>query len=345
MAHEISITKDGVAEAAFAVQPAWHGLGTVLPDAVTAEEMLVAAHLDWTVETAPMFVCAGNDPKKGERFEVSGHKAIRRVDTGDVLGVVSDSYRPAQNRDCLNLLESLREGGLQYEAAGALRGGRRIWFLARIPGDMEIGKADPVQRYVCVANAHDGSMALRCFATPVRVVCNNTLGSALNRADGAAAAEKGIALRHSTNIKAAIEEAGEAMQRLLGWYDGLAERFQGLAKKRVRKPKVVDYFEQLTPIRAGQPGEDPEAAEKREARQVKVREALWHVYTAGVGAAPGTAWGAYQAVTGYYSHERRFQSSKKRGGASAQERRFEALTMPGKIRRNLDRALSLAEQL
>src|SRR5438046_3069201 len=36
-----------------------------------------------------------------------------------------------------------------------------------------------------VANAHDGSMAVTAAVTPIRIVCANTLGYALSRAEGA----------------------------------------------------------------------------------------------------------------------------------------------------------------
>lgn len=44
MAHELDIT-DGTASFASAKQDAWHRLGTVLEDVMTAQEALDAAHL------------------------------------------------------------------------------------------------------------------------------------------------------------------------------------------------------------------------------------------------------------------------------------------------------------
>jgi len=49
MAHQITERADGTAEAAFAFNPAWHGLGTVVDKAPNSTEMLKLAQLDWSV--------------------------------------------------------------------------------------------------------------------------------------------------------------------------------------------------------------------------------------------------------------------------------------------------------
>ena len=50
MAHLITET-DGLM---LAGQPAWHGLGTVLPERTDARTALKVAKLDWQVEVAPI---------------------------------------------------------------------------------------------------------------------------------------------------------------------------------------------------------------------------------------------------------------------------------------------------
>jgi hypothetical protein len=43
MAHEITVRADGTAEAAFAMTPAWHGLGVVLDHPMLSKEALMGA--------------------------------------------------------------------------------------------------------------------------------------------------------------------------------------------------------------------------------------------------------------------------------------------------------------
>ena len=54
--------------------------------------------------------------------------------------------------------------------------------LARLPEYVELG-GDLSATYIYVANSHDGSMAVTAAATPIRIVCGNTLGAALRQAE------------------------------------------------------------------------------------------------------------------------------------------------------------------
>ena len=149
MAHQISMF-DGVGEAAFALRPAWHGLGRTLDYVPDSEAMIEAAHLGWSVGARPLVTCDGRS--------VPGYFATVREDTGAVLGVVSDRYKVVQNRDAFDFLDSLlQDGVLRYESAGALKGGRVVWALARMPSDDEIAPGDVSRRYILFSTTHDGS--------------------------------------------------------------------------------------------------------------------------------------------------------------------------------------------
>ena len=62
-----------------------------------------------------------------------------------------------------------------YETAGALKGGRHIWMLARLPKTLRAAGDDEIKPYVLLANSHNGTRALRMIPTTIRVVCANTL--------------------------------------------------------------------------------------------------------------------------------------------------------------------------
>ena len=57
-------------------------------------------------------------------------------------------------------------------------GGRKVWALAKLPGDYYIANDDRVYNYILVTIAHDGSMHFTAMHTSVRVVCQNTLSMA-----------------------------------------------------------------------------------------------------------------------------------------------------------------------
>ena len=108
---------------------AWHGLGQVIQEAVSPEEALKLANLDYDVALAPLFAsfipegCHSKlDPiskqhymldnstnsvisilnKKGE--QLTTNKAIYRKDTLTPLGVVGNKYTPVQNIESLNFI-------------------------------------------------------------------------------------------------------------------------------------------------------------------------------------------------------------------------------------------------
>jgi hypothetical protein len=85
-----------------------------------------------------------------------------------------------------------------------------VWVLARLPEWVEVG-GDATGTYVYVANAHDGSMAVTAAVTPVRIVCANTLGYALGRAEGVDA-QRTFRFRHTGGLHSRLHEARRVMQ-------------------------------------------------------------------------------------------------------------------------------------
>jgi hypothetical protein len=126
-------------QAVYVGQPAWHGLGKVVDDAMTPEEALAAAGTGYTVEAAPLFAII-ND----EAVEVEDRVANYRTDTGAILGIVSTEYPILQNITPMKLLMELA----RTEQAGivshfALGKGERLAAVLdlkrltdlRVPGD------------------------------------------------------------------------------------------------------------------------------------------------------------------------------------------------------------------
>src|SRR5512144_2946330 len=179
MAHEIDTTVNANGAAIYANNPAWHGLGVTLDHAFTSAEALAVAGLDFTVEKQPLFTNLVDQPGLQKLTE---HVATVRMDTGAVLGVVGPDYVPIQNRDSFRAFAPiLAKYGAGYEAAAALRGGKRVFILAKLPTALQITNAagDAIEEYFLLFNAHDGSGAIWLLPTPTRVVCANTLASAL----------------------------------------------------------------------------------------------------------------------------------------------------------------------
>src|SRR5258708_7538110 len=125
MAHEISITSEGQAEAFYALTPAWHGLGTVVDHAPNSEEAIKLAHLEWEVTQQPIYTDSAQQTLEGtaDKAKVAGWVANVRKDTGDVLGVVTDRYKAVQNAEAFNFCDGrLADGLIKNKSRGAFGG-------------------------------------------------------------------------------------------------------------------------------------------------------------------------------------------------------------------------------
>lgn len=143
-------------------------------------------------------------------IEVPGKQATIRTNpftaTPEALGVVGEGYVPIQNEEHCEFLNLLAdEGGAVFDTAGSLRGGRQVFVTMRLPRTMKVGGVDDVDVNIAALNSHDGSSAFRVMVTPIRVVCANTQRAVLRRNHGM------ISIRHTTNAKAAVAQARQAL--------------------------------------------------------------------------------------------------------------------------------------
>lgn len=284
-------------------QKAWHGLGQYVDQAMTAEDAMRLARMDWDVEKRPLFVEEPDDADPDNPFftELTGWSAATRTDTGDVLSVVTDSYQIVQNRECFTFFDSIVDRGEAiYETAGVLGRGERIFLTAKLPSDIIVkGDADVVNQYVLLTNSHDGTQALQAGFTSIRVVCNNTLTAALN-----GGLKNAIKLRHTTNIHQMLAEAAEIMGISSKYAAELTEAFNAMAKVKVTDKQLRAYIENvMNPKREQLTKAEREEFSKQFVNQVdSIMEFATCHDTQQTKAAKGTLWGAYNSISGYFGH-------------------------------------------
>jgi phage/plasmid-like protein (TIGR03299 family) len=293
-------------------RPPWHGLGAVLDDYPRSiDEALDRSGLGWGVATARVLVerrAAWRDDfgreRPAELEPAESYKATLRSDTGELLGIVGSDYEPLDNRDAFRFLDELIGSQLHFETAGSLFGGRRVWVLARLPDWVEVG-GDQAGTYVYVANAHDGSMAVTAAVSPVRIVCANTLGYALSRAEGADA-HRTFRFRHTGGLHARLHEARRVMQITIDY----AKQFKRLGDRMALEPITERALRGrvLDPLFTGPDGMGDRAARNREDAKLAVIAIFRGQGAAGDtrGAAPGSKWCAANAIAEYADFGRRY---------------------------------------
>jgi len=261
----------------------WHGIGAVLDGVLTSDEAIKQARLTWTVEQMPVYAATNH------AVAIPGYVANVRNDTKEVLGIVSERYKVAQNKEVFAFADELignRKVKCTYETAGSLFNGRRVFMLVNMPKSRIV--EDEYQPYLCLSNAHDGSACLQVFLTGIRVVCNNTLTAALNTA------KRKISIRHLSIMEQKKNEALKTMGAASKYFHDLEVFASQLAGKKVNISKVLD---RLFPVSSEMSRRQIES--NREIKDViknllKRKDDLQNF--------KGTAWGAYNAIADYRSN-------------------------------------------
>jgi phage/plasmid-like protein (TIGR03299 family) len=271
----------------------WHREGTIINGAVSFEEGWKLSGHDFEVEKFQMHTPEGD--------AVDNVYGTRRKDTGQILTrckVVSDNWEPIQNRDGWRVLEPLIETGqVTLETAGVLDHGRKVWILGCLTAHQsaEVAPGDEVKFYILFANGHDGTMAVTIGTTSIRVVCANTL--AMAEQEGTL-----VRFRHVEGSLLKLENAAEMIARMGKAFEVNTEVYRKLAKVQVKTTReVVEYVAAVF-------GKEERKAQKEDRVSIRLRNVLDNFEGAGMGSdlegSKGTAWGLYNALTEYVSHNR-----------------------------------------
>lgn len=302
----------------------WHGLGNQLSVNQPIEVWAQQAGMDWNIRESPVNFMTGDAVGSiGKIASFPENKVLFRSDTKAPLAVVSQRFHVVQPSEILEFYRDLTDvSGFELETAGVLKGGRKIWALARTGQSSTLKGGDVTNGYVLLATACDGTLATTAQFTSIRVVCNNTLAVALGDSNGA------VKVRHSTSFDP------QSVKRQLGisvsTWSSFMYRMKELSERRVKTHEAVSYL-----LRVFSDEKKPDSVKASE-RSMKKVLALFdgHGRGAGLAAAQGTAFGLLNSVTEFVDHERRARSPDHRlesawfgQGASLKERALEQALM------------------
>ena len=302
----------------------WHGLGNQLSANEPIEVWAQQAGMDWTICEAPVSFMTQDAASLGKIATFPENKVLFRSDTKMPLSVVSQRFQVVQPSEILEFYRDLTEvSGFELETAGVLKGGRKIWALARTGQSSTLKGNDVSNGYVLLATACDGTLATTAQFTSIRVVCNNTLAVALGASSGA------VKVRHSTSFDA------QAVKRQLGisvsTWSSFMYQMKGLSERKVKMHEAMNYLSRVF-FDETKVGSD-NASNRTTAKVMALFDG--HGRGAELASAKGTAFGLLNAVTEFVDHERRARTNDHRlesawfgQGASLKEKALEqALVM------------------
>lgn len=263
----------------------WHGYGKKVNRALTAQEALEEANLNYEVAKRKIFIETGD--------EVKGKWATYRMDkegSDSILGVVGDRYNVIQNADMFSFFDPLVERSeALYHTAGVLGKGEQMWLLAKLPESMRIGNDDIIDKYIMLTNCHDGYGSAVIKLTTVRVVCENTLNLALGQAG------KHYRIRHTGSAQDKIKEAYKVLGITQNYFKLIEMQIQQMSAIDITDQQLKDYVSRLVITTK---------EEKPTILQTKKVDKICELASTGKGAemSEGTLWGAFNAVTEYIDH-------------------------------------------
>lgn len=311
MSHEIHNHDNMVS----ALKTPWHRLGTVTDHLLTPKEAFTIA-ADWSVEKHPAIARLREDASwesmiselvmahtenpemtfsqlltaVGYDAPIDDKHAIVRSDINYPLGVVGNDYTPVTNKAAFDFIEAVGDNML-IETAGSLKNGRRVWALAKMDRALDLA-GDELLPYLLFLWAHDGTSALRVLATPVRVVCDNTLRMAISGAQDAWSAP------HTASVHDRIAEAKETLRLGRAFYDNFEVEVNRMIEQTVSDLEFETILENVVP--------DPtpekttgKVSDRKLNNAIEKRGELRKLYHLDprVGDFKGTGWGVYQAFS------------------------------------------------
>lgn len=313
MAHEIDNTA-GIDAIAYVGKKPWHGLGQELQPGADIETWKVQAGLDWTVMKAdvkfdtPKFqLIEGVSHMSVETHGFKGRSVLYRSDTLAPLSVMSTTrYHIVQPAEILAFFADIaRVGGFEIETAGALKGGKKIWALAKVGTSASIIGRDIVRPYVLIVGSFDGSTATTIKYICERVVCANTLAIALD--ETVQEVDGGIVTQVKYNHSKAFD--AEKVRNQLGIVHDAFDKFVGEAQALTSKgvsPKQLETVVAQLIGRGKTVVTDNGINDVRDTRGYKAIVGLFE----GVGLLGGgidggkNAWRLLNATTQYVDHTR-----------------------------------------
>lgn len=282
---------------AYAGEAPWHGIGNKFDGKPDLDIWRKQAGLDWEILESTVRYRTDS----AASLSYPGQKVLYRSDSKCPLSVVSDRYKVVQPAEIIEFYRDLSEiSGFEMETAGALKGGRTIWALAKTGQSVALKGNDVTNGYVLLATACDGTLATTAQFTSIRVVCNNTLAVALNSGRGA------VKVKHSPKFDA------EAVKKELGiavaTWDEFMYRMKSLSERKVKTTEAFSFFMDVFAASSG-----PSA---RLTNEKSMNKAMTLYEGAGRGSelssTRGTAFGLLNSVTEFVDHERGAKSADHR---------------------------------
>lgn len=294
----------------------WHTMGERLERSLTIDEALERVGADDEVTHITLYDSDGE--------EVPSHLGIKSSKYGN-MWVSRPGYEISQRREILELayqIQGLSKDKAHVDTIGNLGPKAEQFFAYLRFKDLVIdpkGIADQIERGLYCATSYNLTLQNTIGYSNLRLACMNQLAMTLRRG-----LNQAITARHTRNWSDRIKEAAIA----LDYAGAIEEQVVRKAEEMLRVDgdramyKVLDHFWDVS---------DGDLLEKSRTRRLNTRNQIWNLYEGADNTASNmvgrNGYGAYQAITEYFDHERVVQKAK---GEQGNLTRAKSAVLPGR---------------
>jgi phage/plasmid-like protein (TIGR03299 family) len=297
--HDIEILEDGTASmfSGEGIMP-WHRLVEPVEGLLTAKEALKKAHLDWEVIKEPISFGADNQSFPG------WHATVRKHDRKP-LGIVSDGYHIFQNHEAFDFMDIVTATGeAKYTSAGSLAGGKKIFICVKIGDRFMVAGEDAHDLYGLMFNSFHGKESFTIATTAIRAVCANTVTLGLRTA------KTKWTIRHKSSFEGKAQDARDTLKISFKYVEAFQKEVEKMMQIQIDKDKFNKIVEQIV----------PESKFQHDKDVAQLMDIFENETTVNDTNAKGTGWGAFNAITFFGDHRKRYVTD---------ESRFKSITSEG----------------
>lgn len=285
-------------------QPAWHQLGYVSDVALSIDDALKAADMDFTWDLHPIQSTVV-DTHGVEVLDIPDKFAVVRTNKRNqertAYGPVGSRYQVHSAQEIFAFIDELQGGGAVLETVGSLGRGEREFIVVKLPDSVMVGGNDRSDLYLTGTTAFDGTQSTEFDLTATRIVCANTWKWAKQQSKHHAK------IRHTSSLDISnVEKARRVLELSLSYAESMQQLGNKLLGIDLRMEDAAEVVSKLFPfpetVKPGMPLDDLSTGEKRAVSQAQEkRQKVFTLYkhSPTMPEDSDNAWGLFNAVTEY----------------------------------------------
>ena len=215
-------------------KPAWHGMGKSFDEDMLVSEAFPLVNMDYRVDKYQHHVLLN-----GSWIPTKSYEQVRSANGDDeakLLGTVSSRWKGFQPIELAKTLDPLT-AKYPLETIGSIRDGSVIFVTLQAGQTKIVG--DDHDLYWLITDSFDGSSPMSISFTPVRVVCENTLVLARNRATISSV------IQHNSRVDSDWSLSTEVFADMQSVMEKSIQEIEGMAKVGLTAQMAIGIVENV----------------------------------------------------------------------------------------------------